>query len=60
METDINAPFLATHKLGGKLIGLLACTCGYNCRILFSIETDRKTREKNIILVSVGTHDEMY
>lgn len=60
MLNDPFAPFLATHRLGGKLSGFLACTCGYNCRILFSIEKDKTTGNENIILLSVGTHDEVY
>jgi mRNA-degrading endonuclease YafQ of YafQ-DinJ toxin-antitoxin module len=39
---------LATHKLEGKLAHLLACSCGYDCRIVFEIE--QKTGEKLVAL----------
>ena len=36
MEQELFASSLATHKLGGTLAGLWACSCGYDCRIVFS------------------------
>ena len=51
---------MGTHKLEGKLADLLACSCGYDCRIVFAIKTDRETDEKIIILLDIGTHDEVY
>ncbi len=54
------APNLGTHKLGGNLKGLRACSCGYDCRIAFSIEKDKTTNEDSIILLDIGTHDEIY
>jgi mRNA-degrading endonuclease YafQ of YafQ-DinJ toxin-antitoxin module len=30
MENDLFSPKLATHKLSGKLSGLLSCSCGYD------------------------------
>jgi mRNA interferase YafQ len=38
MEEDVFAASLSTHKLSGTLEGLRACTCDYDCRIVFSIE----------------------
>ncbi len=35
MSREVFAPSLQTHKLSGKLFGLLACSCGYDCRIVF-------------------------
>jgi mRNA interferase YafQ len=60
METDVFAPSLGTHKLGGKLDGLQSCSCGYDCRIIFSIEQDAATNSEVIILFNIGTHDEVY
>ena len=60
MQEDVFAPGLGTHKLGGQLLGLRACSCGYDCRMVFSIETDLKTGNEVIVLISVGTHDEVY
>lgn len=50
---------IGTHKLSGKLYGLFACTCGFDCRIIFSIETDN-SMNKFILLIDIGTHDEVY
>jgi mRNA interferase YafQ len=60
MENDPYAPFLETHKLSGTLAGTLACSCGFDCRILFKIVKDKITGKEMIILLSIGTHDAMY
>jgi len=60
MENDINSPLLHTHKLSGKLRGLSACSCGYDCRIIFSIGQDKETGKEIILLIDIGTHDEVY
>ena len=60
MEQDVFAPDLGTHKLSGGLLGLRACSCGYDCRIVFSIQNDARTGNEVIVLISVGTHDEVY
>ena len=51
---------LGTHKLSGNLSGYWACSCGYDCRIIFSLETDLETGEEVVVLLDVGTHDEVY
>ncbi len=60
MESDINSPLLHTHKLSGKLRGLSACSCGYDCRIIFSIKQDKETGKEFLLLIDIGTHDEVY
>ena len=60
MQLDVFAADLGTHKLEGKLVGLRACSCGYDCRIVFSIEKDEENEREVIILLDVGTHDEVY
>jgi len=60
MRLDVFTPTLQTHKLSGKLFGLSACSCGYNCRIVFSVEKDSQTGQEFIVLVDIGTHDEVY
>jgi mRNA interferase YafQ len=60
METDIFAPNLGTHKLGGKFSGLQSCSCGYDCRIIFSLEEDMEMNSEVIVLIDIGTHDEVY
>ncbi len=49
MEIDVFAPKLGTHKLSGKLDGLQSCSCGYDCRIVFSIEQDSETDSEVIV-----------
>lgn len=60
MIADIWDPLLGTHKLSGNLFGLLACSCGYDCRIVFSIDESTETEGIVIVLLDIGTHDEVY
>jgi mRNA interferase YafQ len=60
LADDAFAANLGTHKLEGKLSGTLACSCGYDCRILFKFDRDEETDEEVILLLDVGTHDEVY
>lgn len=50
---------LNVHKLKGKLKNMYSCSCGYDCRIIFSIEKDRFD-EEFLLLIDIGTHDEVY
>ncbi len=60
MEADVFAPNLGTHKLSGKLDGLQSCSCGYDCRVVFAIEQDTQINSEVIVLLDIGTHDEVY
>jgi mRNA interferase YafQ len=60
MREDVFSSQLSTHSLQGKLLGLKACSCGYDCRILFTLEIDQNSAEQVIILLDIGTHDEVY
>jgi addiction module RelE/StbE family toxin len=60
MEADVFAPSLSAHKLSGNLSGLWACSCGYDCRIVFSLERDPGSGEEVIVLLNIGTHDDVY
>jgi mRNA interferase YafQ len=53
-------PALKTHKLSGELKGLWACSVEYDCRIVFAFEPDPDTGEEMIVLIDLGTHDEVY
>lgn len=59
MAIDLNSPKLGTHKLSSNLSGLLSCSYGYDCRIIFSLSTDNNN-EKIVILLDIGNHDEVY
>ncbi len=60
LEEDAFAPGLRTHKLSGNLFGYFACSCGYDCRIVFSIEINIKSKGEFILLIDMGTHEEVY
>jgi mRNA-degrading endonuclease YafQ of YafQ-DinJ toxin-antitoxin module len=53
-------PELKSHKLRGQLEGLWACWVEYDCRIIFAFEPDPAGGEDAIVLVDIGSHDEVY
>ncbi len=53
-------PSLKTHKLRGELEGLWACWVEYDCRIVFAFEPDPAGGEDFIVLVDIGSHDQVY
>ncbi|MBW1759837.1 MAG: type II toxin-antitoxin system mRNA interferase toxin, RelE/StbE family [Deltaproteobacteria bacterium] len=53
-------PELETHKLKGKLSGSWACSAGYDLRIVFDFVKEEKGGEDDILLLAMGTHDEVY
>jgi mRNA interferase YafQ len=58
-----NDPFtmsLKSHKLTGQLDGLWCCSVVYDCRIIFAFKKDTITGDDLIILVDIGSHDEVY
>ena len=60
MQEEVFATNLGTHKLIGSLDGIYACTCGYDCRVLFSIQKDLTTESESIVLLDVGSHNDVY
>lgn len=60
MEQDVFATHLEQHHLTGKLRGVRACSCGYDCRILFTLEKHPENDEEVIVLLNIGKHDEVY
>jgi len=60
METDLFSQNLATHRLKGEFDGLRACSCGYDCRIIFSIEKNVETDQEVVVLLNIGSHDDVY
>lgn len=53
-------PSLETHKLKGKLAGSWACSAGYDLRIVFDFCPGERSGQKDILLIDIGTHDEVY
>jgi mRNA interferase YafQ len=58
LSEDAFSPQLKTHKLSGDLAGVWACSAGFDLRILFEL-VDRDGAQA-ILLLTVGTHDEVY
>ena len=53
-------PSLKSHKLTGKLDGLWSCSVAYDCRIIFDFKKKSTTGDDLIVLVDIGSHDEVY
>jgi mRNA-degrading endonuclease YafQ of YafQ-DinJ toxin-antitoxin module len=58
LEEDAFDPRLRTHKLKGDLAGSWSCSAGYDLRIVFDLV--QHAGVEAILLLSVGTHDEVY
>jgi mRNA-degrading endonuclease YafQ of YafQ-DinJ toxin-antitoxin module len=55
-----NDPRLKTHHLSGRLAGLHACSAGYDCRIVFAKEKHPQTGAEVLLLINLGSHEEVY
>ena len=53
-------PWLRSHKLKGQLVDAWACSVSYDVRILFELVQNPTTGEEEILLLTVGAHDEVY
>ena len=53
-------PSLHTHRLKGELEGTWACSVAYDLRILFEFVENPDSGEEELLLLTVGTHDEVY
>jgi len=60
LVADPFSPQLETHKLKGKLSGSWACSAGYDLRIVFDFVKAEKGNADDILLLAIGTHDEVY
>jgi addiction module RelE/StbE family toxin len=60
LVADPFAPSLKAHKLRGQLEGLWACWVEYDCRIIYTFGQNTDTDEEMIVLIDIGTHDEVY
>ena len=54
------APPLETHKLKGKLKDSWACEAGYDLRIVFDFIKKQGQGEDDILLLEIGSHEEVY
>ncbi|GAP94069.1 type II toxin-antitoxin system RelE/ParE family toxin [Leptolyngbya sp. NIES-2104] len=53
-------PSLKTHKLKGDLANCWSCSVNYSDRIVFQFVENSETVEEEILLLTVGSHDEVY
>lgn len=60
LSEDCFNPSLRTHKLTGDLSGIWSCSIDYDYRILFEFVTDPEDQEEAILLLKMGSHDEVY
>ena len=60
LAKDPFTPSLKSHKLSGNLDGLWSCSVAYDCRIIFRFSEDGEFLEMIILLVDIGSHDQVY
>ena len=60
LADDPFTPSLKSHKLTGDLAGLWSCSVAYDCRIIFNFSEDDNLLEMVILLIDIGSHDELY
>lgn len=51
---------LRSHKLKGDLSGRYSCSIDYRNRILFKFVTNPDSGEEEILLLTLGSHDDVY
>jgi len=60
LEENPFDPSLKSHKLTNNLSQYWSCSVNYDYRIIFTFSVDNITQETLIILVDIGSHDEVY
>ena len=55
LAKDSFHPSLKTHRLSGNLAGYWAFSINYEYRLVFKFISDNK-----VLLIDIGTHDEVY
>ena len=60
MAENLADPLLKAHRLSGQLAGLFACSVAYDCRIVFSKQKYPKSGAETLLLINIGTHEEVY
>lgn len=60
LEQDPFLPKLKSHKLKGILENSWACSVAFDLRIIFKFVKNPKTDETEILLMDIGTHEEVY
>ena len=60
LAADPKHPSLRTHALKGAFDGLWACSAAYDLRIVFEDVVRKETQERVLVLLDIGTHDDVY
>ncbi len=60
LTDDPFTPALKSHKLSGNLDSFWSCSVAYDCRIVFKFSEDEQLFEMTIVLIDIGSHDEVY
>lgn len=60
LATDPFAQKLQTHRLKDKLSGAWSCSVEYDCRVLFKFIENTESEADDILLIDIGSHDEVY
>jgi len=60
MAENLNDPRLKMHHLSGPLAGLHACSASYDCRIVFAKQKHPNTGAEVLLLINIGSHEEVY
>lgn len=60
LAEDPFQPSLRSHKLTGDLLGRWSCSIDYSNRILFKFVQKPDSDEEEILLLTLGSHDEVY
>jgi addiction module RelE/StbE family toxin len=60
ISDDTFDPSLRTHKLKGDLEGIWSCSIDYDNRILFEFTSNPESGEEEILLLTLGSHDDVY
>jgi addiction module RelE/StbE family toxin len=60
LSEDCFHPSLRTHKLAGDLSDIWSCSIDYDYRILFEFVADAEEEGEAILLLKMGSHDEVY
>lgn len=60
LSEDPFHPSLRTHKLKGDLAGRWACSIDFSNRIVFKFVQNTDSNEEEILLLTLGSHDEVY
>jgi addiction module RelE/StbE family toxin len=60
LTQDPFQPSLHTHKLKSELSNVWSCSIDYSYRILFEFIEKSDSGEDSLLLINLGTHDEVY